>query len=110
MSTPKIPIAPEIVKELKVLIARHKLGGDSTGAGSILSHNEKEGFILNNTYPVGVEEVFSRLERAGADCEAMRKRHAAAKGKAEKEAERIDGLKRSAAAKLTKDECAVLGL
>ena len=111
MSTPKIVIAPEILKEIKILLVRHKLANDGgSNATSILSHNDKDGFVLNNTYPVGIEEVFTRLERAGANVEALRKKHAETKGKADKEAERIAGLKKSAAAKLTKEEREVLGL
>lgn len=111
MSTPKIIIAPEILKEIKTLLVRHKLSSDgSTAATSIIAHNEKEGFVLNGSYQVGIEEVFTRLERAGANVEALRKRYSDAKGKADKEAERITGLRKSAAAKLTKEEREVCGL
>lgn len=110
MSTPKIIIAPDILKEVKLLLVKHKLTADGGGGGSILAHNDRDGFILNGTYPVGIEEVFTRLDKVGANTKDVRKRYADAKGKADADAQRIAALKKSAAGKLTKDEREVLGL
>ena len=109
MKPPKLIIAPDILKEIKVLLVKHKLTTDGAGA-SILAHNEAEGFVLNGSYQVGPEEVFARLERAGANITDLRKRYLETRTKLDKEAERIAGLKKSAAAKLTKEEREALGI